>query len=357
MGEEREMKRVGGIFDEMVSFENLLLASRKARRGKRFKPKTSVFEFNLERELLRLQEELRDGSYCPGRYNQFYVYDLQKRLISAAPYRDRVVHHAVCNLIAPIFNSALIYDCYANRKDKGTHKALDRFTKFARRNRYALKCDIKKYFHSVDHEILLNQLGRKIKDQRILRLLSLIIRHSPPQEPQNDYFPGDDLFTPYQRRRGIPMGNLTSQFFANIYLSGFDHFMKEELRCGDYLRYVDDFVVFSDDKRVLREVKSEMEKYLAGLRLKLHPKKCFVAPVAGGIQFLGFKVYPDHRLLRKESVIKFKKRMKHYQKLFKRGEITLEEITVSMRSWIAHASHGDTYRLRKQLFSRLIFSS
>ncbi len=212
------MKSYNYLYNQICSFENLLLAARKAQRGKRFKEYTSRFNFNLENELITLQQELIDKTYQPGPYTEFYIYDAKKRKISAAPYRDRIVHHALCNIIEPIFNKSMIYDTYANRQDKGTHKAILRFQSFSRKNRYVFKYDIKKYFPSIDHEILLDTLFDKIQCKDTQWLIKVIIDNSNPQEEVLDYFNGDDLFTPIMRRKGLPLGNLTSQFFANVYL-------------------------------------------------------------------------------------------------------------------------------------------
>ena len=249
------MKRHGNLWPRMISFRNLLLASHKAKRGKRFRPSVAEFEFRLEPELLRLQEELRDKTYRPGNYRSFYIYEPKKRLISAAPYRDRIVHHALTGILEPIFEPTFIYDSYACRRGKGTHAAVDRCQQFARQFRYVLKADIRKFFPSMDHEILKERIARKIKDPGVLWLAALLIDHSNPQEPVFDWFAGDDLFTPSERRRGTPIGNQTSQFFANVYLDPLDHFVKERLGIKGYVRYVDDFLLFSDDRRQLAEAR------------------------------------------------------------------------------------------------------
>ena len=189
------------------------------------------------------------------------------RTISAAPYRDRVVHHALCNIIAPIFEGTFISDSYANRIGFGTHRALRRFTEFARSSLYILQCDIRKYFPSIDHGILKELVRRKIKCAETLWLIDSIIDGSNEQEPVIHHFPGDDLLAPLQRRRGLPIGNLTSQFFANIYLNGFDHFLKEQLRVKKYIRYVDDFALFSDDWEFLAEARLAIEDYRSSVTL------------------------------------------------------------------------------------------
>jgi len=232
------MKTYNHLFEQICSFENLLSAAKKAQRSKKLKQDVARFNFRLEHELLKLQEELLNGTYQPGGYYEFYIFEPKKRMISAAPYRDRVVHHALCNLIEPIFDKTFIYDSYACRKDKGTHRAVERFTQFCRKNKYVLKCDVKKYFPSIDHEILYELICRKIADKRTLWLIKLIIDSSNEQERVLEYYQGDDLFTSLARRMGIPIGNLTSQFFANIYLNGFDHYVKEQLQCRYYIRSV-----------------------------------------------------------------------------------------------------------------------
>jgi retron-type reverse transcriptase len=191
------MKRQGNLFDSIRSFSALFSASRKARRGKRFRDSTAGFEFNLEGEIIRLERELREKTYRPGPYREFYIYEHKKRKISAAPYRDRVVQHALCAVIEPIIDRSLIHDTYACRAGKGTHKAVDRFTAFSRKFRYALKFDIEKYFPSIDHEILKAKIRRKIKCQDTLWLIDLIIDSSNPQEgPAADFLRGAHMMRP-----------------------------------------------------------------------------------------------------------------------------------------------------------------
>jgi RNA-directed DNA polymerase len=239
------MKRSKHLYEDLTAFPNLLRAARQAQRGKRFLPATLAFNHRLETELLLLQRELQTQTYRPGPFKTFTINDPKPRRISAAPYRDRVVHHALCNVIEPIYERVFIYDSYACRKGKGTHAAVDRLTHFMQSADYVLKCDIRKYFASVDHAILKQTLRRKIGCPPTLDLIDRLIDHSNPQEETADYFPGDDLFTPLTRRRGLPIGNQTSQFFANVALDPLDHFIKEELGCRRYIRYVDDVRPFT----------------------------------------------------------------------------------------------------------------
>ena len=350
------MKRVGSLWPRVVAWDNLLKAARQAQRGKRHRPNVARFNLDREWELIRLQRQLEEGSYRPGGYRTFWINDSKPRLISAAPYRDRVVHHALCNVIEPIFDRAFIHDTYACRKGKGTHAAVDRFTHYARRYAYVLKCDVRKYFPSVDHAVLFGAIERRIKDKRVLALVNTIIDRTPAQPTVHGYFPGDDLFTPFERRRGLPIGNLTSQLFANVYLDGLDHYVKEDWRCAGYVRYCDDFVCFADDKRFLWELKSAIDAYLAGFRLRLHVHKSVAQPVRVGTPFLGYVLFPHHRRLRRQNGVRFSRRMKKLQRRFARGEIGVHDVCASVQAWIAHASHADTSGLRRSLLNRVRFS-
>ena len=350
------MKRYGNLWHQVIDFENLLIAARKAQRGKRFRQNVLAFNYNLEQELLQLHQSLKNRTYQPGKYTVFRVYAPKPRLISAAPYRDRVVHHALCNIIQPIFERTFIFDSYANRTGFGTHRALRRFTRFARTSRYVLQCDIRKYFPSIDHAILKTLIRRKIKCQDTLWLIDTIIDSSNPQEPSIEYFPGDNLLTPLQHRRGLPIGNLTSQFFANIYLSGFDHFIQETLKAPKYLRYVDDFALFSDDHSVLAESRVALETYLTTLRLKIHPIKSQLSETRYGATFVGFRVLPDRIRVRSDNLRRARYRLKTLQKAYAHDHISFTRLTQSIQSWAAHLKHGDTSHLREDIFNQLIFT-
>jgi RNA-directed DNA polymerase len=213
--------------------------------------------------------------------------------------------------------------------------------------------NIKKYFPSIDHEILKMIIRQKIKDPDVLWLIDLIIDSSNPQERVIDYFPGDDLFTPMERRKGLPIGNLTSQFFANIYLNGFDHFVKQQLKCRFYARYVDDAVVVASDKNYLWDCCHQMGAYLETLRLKLHPHKQHVRPVTQGLKFLGQVIYPDCRLLPKKNIRRFMRRMKKYQRLYAEGKMEFAPINHSFQSWLGHAKQANTRALRRRIIEKI----
>ncbi len=345
------MKRFKNLYESVCSFENLLLAANKARRGKRFDPAPLRFFHRLEDELLCLRRELLERTYAPGPYHGFMIRDTKPRLISAAPFRDRVVHHALCNVVEPPYERSFIFDSYACRAGKGTHAAVDRLTAFMRGADYFFKGDVRLYFASIDHAILKGLLRRKIGCAPTLWLMDAIIDGSNPQQEVADWFPGDNLFTPLERRRGLPLGNQTSQFFANVYLDALDHFVKETLGCPRYIRYVDDFIVLGDDKATLHEIRRAVGEFLGTtLRLRLHPRKQFVAPVTLGVDFLGYFVFPTHRRLRPASGHRFARRLRGMAKGFAEGRLALSVVRRRVAAWLGHARHADTYGLRLRLF-------
>lgn len=357
------MKRFGNLWSQVIAFENLLQAARQAQKGKRYKQSVLSFNHRLEDELHQLQEELSNQTYTPGDYHSFRIYDPKPRLISAAPYRDRVVHHALCNVITPLIEPTFITTSYANRVGYGSHKALHKFIQYFRTSRYVLQCDIRKYFPSIDHKMLKSLLRRKLKCPKTLELIDLIIDGSNDQDPSLEYFPGDDLLAPAMRRKGLPIGNLTSQFFANVYLNGFDHFIKETLLCRKYLRYVDDFALFSDDKDYLSSCRDQLEDYLATLRLKIHPIKSQLFETNYGANFVGFRIVPlncdlPHKVrirVRNDNLRRSRHRLREYQRDCANGVINLEELIQRLQSWEAHLYHGNTYGLRRSLFDSWSF--
>ncbi|MFZ5517079.1 MAG: reverse transcriptase domain-containing protein [Candidatus Zhuqueibacterota bacterium] len=331
-----------------------MAALQKAQAGKKRKNNVTSFIYFQEESLFRLQQELVEKTYRPGPYTTFYIYDKKKRMISAAPFRDRVVHHALCRVIEPIFEAGFIEDSYANRKKKGTHWAVNRCSEFSRENKYVLKFDIKKYFPSIDHAILKTLIRQKISDQDTLWLIDLIIDHSNTQEPVLDYFGGDDLFTPTKRRKGLPLGNQTSQFFANIYLDALDHYVKDGLQCRYYIRYVDDGLVFENDKKQLWNIGKQIGDYLSTLRLRIHPNKYNVMPVRNGVLFLGYRVFPTHKLLPKSNTHGFKRKLRLFQKLYAREILHISDIRPSIHGWLGHALQANTYRIRRRIFSSFV---
>jgi len=349
------------LYAQVYDWGNLLLAHRRAAKGKRGKEPAARFEYHLEDNLVTLQIELRDQVYRPGPYSSFYIHEPKHRLISAAPFRDRVVHHALCNVIEPIFERSFIYDSYANRVGKGTHRALDRAQEFARRYRYVLPCDVRQFFPSIDHATLRGILARKLHDPGVMCLVDRILESGAgvlSDEYQMVYFPGDDPSTASgqglfaaNRPRGLPIGNLTSQFWANCYLNPFDHFVKRELRCPGYVRFVDDLLLFGDDKGQLWDRKVAAVERLAGLRLTIHDECAQVRPTTEGLPFLGFVVYPHKRRLKRRKGVAYALKFRGLVRDYAAGRLPLDRVTASVQGWANHAGYGDTLGLRRAVLS------
>jgi len=350
---------MGNLYQQLCEYENLYLAFQRAKLGKRHKEPVARLERNLETELFRLQDELKDRSYRPGQYRSFYRTEAKRRLISAAPFRDRVVHQALVYVIEPIFERRFIFDSYANRKGKGVHRALDRCTTFMRASRYVLPCDIRQFFPSIDHEILRNELARLIDDENVLWLAEQIVATGVgvlDEVYEMHWFAGDDLLA-ISRPRGLPIGNLTSQFWANVYLNPFDQFVKRELKCRHYVRYVDDFVLFADQKATLHEWREALICFLSTLRLTVHENSAQPSPTQCGLPFLGFEVFPDHRRLKSSRGYYFRRKLRTLLRETKAGEITQEQLTTSVRGWITHVTHGDTWGLRRSVLRSVRLSA
>ncbi len=349
------MKTYKNLYPQIASFENLYESWRKARLGKRYQATIAAFERNLDVELTALYQELMSETWQPGGYRSFTIHEPKRRKISAAPFRDRVVHHALVGIIEPIYERKFIYDSYANRKGKGTHAALDRCTYYMRRFKYVLQCDVQQFFPSIDHDILKATLAKTIACPPTLRLCEGIIASGQGvlnEEYTMHYFLGDDLFA-VNRPRGLPIGNLTSQFWANVYLNPLDQFVKHELKALGYIRYVDDFLLFADDKPTLHTWRSEIIHHLQHLRLTIHENRAQPTPVKQGIPFLGFTVYPDHRRLKRTKGISYQRHLRRLWQQYQAGEITREEGRASIMAWLGHVQHGDTWGLRRKLFREM----
>ncbi len=343
------------MYTHICSWPNLLHAAHLAARGKRRKQAAATFEVALADHLIALRDELRAKTYAPGAYTSFMIRDPKPRKISAAPFQDRVVHHALCNLIEPIFDRRFISDTYANRIGKGTHAAVDRLQDFARCYRYVLRCDVRQFFPSIDHAIMRAALAEVIREDDVLWLCDQILASGADvltDEYDMVWFPGDDLMAAL-RPRGLPIGNLTSQFWANCYLNAFDWFVLRELRCPAYLRYVDDFALFSDSKHELWAWKTAIIERLSALRLTIHEEAAQVVPCERGIPWLGFVVYPAYRRVKGRKVRQYARRLQMRLEAYVDGEITFDELTAGARGWIAHVERADLAGgLRRGMFRR-----
>jgi len=335
------LKRQGYLFDAVLSFSNLCLAARKAYRGKKYKKRVAKFYFHMETELIKIQEELKNEKYLMKDYRKFFIYEPKKREISAAGFRDRVVHHALCNVIGPISERSLIYDTYACRLGKGQHRAVRRVQYFANRYSYYLKLDIKKYFDNIDHQILKSIITSRIKDNKILGLINKIIDHKNPGQPKG---------------KGIPIGNLTSQYFANLYLGNLDHYIKEKLKIKGYIRYMDDMIIFENTKKYISEIKVKVGHFIGDkLKLELKENVTILAPIMNGIPFLGFRVYPKMIRIKREGWQRFKNKVGSRERDFKDGKIDQELLCRSVSSLLGHVIHADTLQARKRFFEDSIY--
>jgi len=328
-----------------------LQAFQRAAIGKRRKNDVAAFEFQLIDRLLQLREELIQGSYTPGLYTHFFIHEPKRRKISAAIFLDRVVHHALCIIIEPRFEQVFIPDSYANRVGKGTHRAIDRLQRICQNYRYVLRCDIRQHFASIDHAILLENLRIHIHEPDIMALIEKIIAGGCgvlDVEYNMEWFYGDDLLATC-RPRGLPIGNLTSQFWSNCYMHSFDLFIKRELGCKAYLRYVDDFALFSDRKELLWKWKTALKSRLAKLRLTIHEKKAQVLPTVNGVPWLGFIVYPKFRKIKARKVRHATHRLGHRYRAYCNNHISFAEFDASVQGWINHARFADSWGLRRHM--------
>lgn len=327
------MKRSNIGIQDIATFENAEEAYRKARRCKRYREEVLRFTVNLEAELYSLVDDLLAGTYRQGKARRFVIYEPKKRDIYALPFRDRVAQHMINSKIEPIIERRFYYHSYACRKGKGMHKAADyaqeriRNLSFEGKEVYALKADIHKYFNSVDHEILKQILSRIFKDKGLLSLLFYII---------DSY--GED-------GRGLPVGNLLSQLFANLVLNELDGFVKHELKEENYMRYMDDFIIIHNDRENLEEALQKIEAFLGKqLKLTLNPKTQIIN-AKNGLDFCGYRIYKDYRKIRKRSP----KHIRAAIRAYRSGKITKEKMLMVYVSWEGHAEHADTYKLRMKV--------
>lgn len=339
------------LYEKIYNPLNIWWAYKGAAKGKRYTPAVAAFEYDLEKNLIEIEEELRRETYQLGGYHSFEIDKPKRRLVNAAPFRDRVVHHALMNVIEPLFERQFVFDSYANRKGKGTHAALGRATYFLRRYPYVMHLDVRQFFPSVDHEILISILSRTIGDEQAMKLAQKIISSgNGVQAGEYDmvYFPGDTIFSA-SCRRGLPIGNLTSQHWANVYLNELDQYAKRVLKCRAYTRYVDDILIFGNDTNSLHETKRGVVEFLQSLRLTLHETKAQPRPAQTGVPFLGFQVFPNYRRLKSSNGYAFQRRLKNMLISLAHGGMTRRDFESRLTAWINHANTGDTWNLKRSL--------
>jgi len=351
-------KFIKGIYPKLYTYENLYQAYLEARKAKRFRDEVLEFTFNLEENLMQLSEELKNHTYRITGYREFYIYEPKQRLIMALPFRDRVVQWAIYQLINPTLDKTYIDDSYGCRVGKGTHSAVKRLHYWLNQvNRkpvkyYYLKLDISKYYYRIDHDILINILEKKIKDTELLDLLIGIIKFDGTAfgmkldgKVEN---PEDRLFG-----KGMPIGNLTSQMFANLYLNELDQYCKRELSIKYYVRYMDDVIILSDNKKLLHEYKTLIEDFLNN-KLNLHlNNKTAIRPITLGVEFVGFKVWPTHIKMRKSTALKMKRRIKYVVKQYNKNLIPFDKVNAIVQSYMGIMKHCNSYNLQEKIFNKL----
>lgn len=318
------------MYKKLISVENLFVSWEEFRKGKRKRPDVQIFERHLEDNLFLLSQKLQGKTYQHGNYDEFYVQDPKIRHIHKASVEDRVVHHLLYKFLYKEFDSGFIYDSYSCRLNKGTHKGVDRLESFARKVScnytgpcWGLKGDIKKFFASIDQQTLTRLLAQKIKDWDILWLLDQVINSFHSEL-------GED--------KGTPLGNLTSQIFANIYLNKLDQFIKHRLKVKHYLRYADDFLILDPKKEYLESLIDPISNFLQSkLKLELHPRKVLLRKLDWGIDFLGYIVLPHYRL----------PRTKTKRRIFRKLQIGIKY--QSLQSYLGYLSHANSFKLRQQI--------
>lgn len=337
------MKSFNNLFEKVIDFENLYLAYCNSKKGKRYRMQALEFKKNLEENLIEIQNELIWQCYTSRGYRQFWINDPKKRLISAPSFRDRVVHHALVQVVEPIFERIFIYDTYACRVGKGTHAAVARlqsFTRIAKRNYghyYALKCDISKFFPSINHDILKCIFAHYIRDTRVRKLYGQIIDS-------------------YEiNGRGLPIGALTSQLSANLYLSPLDHYIKEVLHERFYVRYMDDFIILSPSKKRLRDDLDKIKRFLGYyLDMRLNPKTSIVQDKEG-IDFCGYKIWPTHIIARKRTVKRMKRRLKKLARFYRTNPNILPRARQTIMSFLGYMQRCNGYQTTKSVLHSIIF--
>ncbi|HEY4526897.1 MAG TPA: reverse transcriptase domain-containing protein [Candidatus Paceibacterota bacterium] len=338
------MKIYKDIYPLIISAENLFAAWEIFKRDKRNKPDVMEIEQNIEREIFKLHRELREKIYRHGPYSGFWIRDPKLRRINKAVVRDRILHHAIFKILNPIFEPTFIPNSYSCRVGKGTHKGVEDLEKMIRaesrnytKECWALKCDIRKFFDSIDHDVLLQMLETKIRDEDAMWLLREIVESFTVSRP--------NLF----ERRGVPIGNLTSQIFANIYMNELDQFMKQELRVKNYARYTDDFVIVSTDRKYLEWLLKPVSKFLADkLGLEMHPRKVILRRASQGVDFLGYVIFPHHTLMRASTKKRMLRKTAERVAAYESSAINEDSLKATLRSYLGVMSHADAHELTEQ---------
>lgn len=340
------------IFDKIISIENLISSWKEFRIGKKNRPDTLEFERNLEDNIWQLHDELRDKTYKHSPYISFYIHDPKLRHIHKAYVRDRVLHHAIVKHLDPIFEPGFIFDSYSCRINKGTHRGISRFVSQTRKislnfnqPAWILKCDVKKFFASIDQNVLLNILFRHVHDPDTQWLLREVVSG----------FKSEFTIDPNQPK-GVPIGNLTSQLFANVYLNELDQFMKHDLREEHYLRYADDFVVIHAQRDHLIGIVDRINYFLNNhLKLVLHPNKIHIRKINQGVDFLGYICFPHFLIPRVKTEKRIFNKMRYKAKQFNSGRLSWESFNHALQSYLGVLSHSNSFELKENLLNHTFF--
>ncbi len=345
------MKIYKNLFEKITSLENLFGAWDEFKKGKCHKKDVQEFEFHLEQNIFKLHRDLLAKKYSHLPYTGFFIRDPKARHIHKAAVRDRVLHHALFQILNPLFDKTFIPTSFSCRINKGTHKGILALEKMIRaesrnftRTCFVLKCDVQKFFDSVDHQVLLNILRKKIVDPDAMWLIRKIIESFAMTQTT--------LFD----RQGLPIGNLTSQLFANIYMDKLDQFMKQDLRVHYYARYTDDFVIVSTDKEYLKGLVEPIRNFLGDmLRLKIHPKKISIRACHKGIDYLGYVAFPHYRILRNATKRRIFRKLKERIVAYRNGAISEGSLSQSLQSYLGVLSHANAYHLTEDLKNQYWF--
>src|SRR3989344_173781 len=337
------MRVEGTKYRDLITIENLFQAYFEFRKDKRKKYDVQLFERNLEDNLFELHRLLKTRTYRHSSYQEYYVNDPKRRHIHKAQVSDRIVHHLLYKYLYELFDKSFIYDSYSCRNNKGTHRAVKRLELFARkvsrnytRDFWALKLDIKRFFESINHDILLDLIRTKIQNEDIIWLIQNVL---------------NSFHLPTRSRKGIPLGNLTSQIFANIFMNQFDQFIKHKVKMKYYLRYADDFTILSEDKDFLFSCIDTSRYFLrAKLNLELHPEKIVLRKLSWGIDFCGYIILPHYILTRTKTKRRMLRKIEERAKDYYRGEIDKFCFDQTLASYFGYLLHSNSFKLKKKIY-------